>query len=54
MIENHGEAAAKDWAAGVVANFAREPQGGDTDQIRAIVSGECDIAVSNTYSFARA
>lgn len=54
VIENHGEAAAKDWAAGVVANFARAPQGGDTDQIRAIVSGECDIALSNTYYFARA
>ena len=54
VIENHGEAAAKDWAAGVVANFARDPQGGDTDQLRALVSGECDIAVSNTYYFARA
>jgi iron(III) transport system substrate-binding protein len=54
VIENHGAAAAKDWAAGVVANFARDPQGGDTDQLRALVSGECDIAVSNTYYFARA
>ena len=34
--------------------MAREPQGGDTDQLRGIVSGECDIAVSNTYYFARA
>ena len=54
IIEHAGEEAAKDWAAGVVANFAREPQGGDTDQLRAIVSGECDIAVSNTYYFGRA
>lgn len=53
VIENHGEAAARDWARGVVDNFARKPQGGDTDQLRAIVSGECDIAVSNTYYFAR-
>jgi len=37
-----------------VANFARDPQGGDTDQLRGIVSGECDIAMSNTYYFARA
>lgn len=54
VIENHGEAAAKDWAAGVVNNFARKPQGGDTDQLRGLVSGECMISISNTYYFARA
>ena len=54
IIENHGEAVARDWAAGVVANLARQPQGGDTDQLRGIVSGECEISVSNTYYFARA
>jgi len=54
VIENHGEAAARDWAAGVVANFARDPEGGDTDQLRALISGECDISISNTYYFARA
>ena len=54
IIEHAGADAAKDWAEGVVANFAREPQGGDTDQLRGIVSGECDIAMSNTYYFARA
>jgi iron(III) transport system substrate-binding protein len=54
IIEHEGEAAARDWAAGVVANFARDPQGGDTDQLRGIVSGECDIAMSNTYYFGRA
>lgn len=54
IIENHGEEAAKEWAAGVVKNFARDPQGGDTDQLRGLVSGECDISVSNTYYFARA
>ncbi|MDP4990148.1 MAG: extracellular solute-binding protein [Marivita lacus] len=54
VIENHGEEAAKAWAQGVVDNFAREPQGGDTDQLRALVSGECDISISNTYYFARA
>lgn len=53
MIKNDGEAAAKSWAAGLYANFARAPQGGDTDQLRAIVSGECDIVLSNTYYFAR-
>lgn len=54
VIENHGQAAAKDWAKGVVENFARPPQGGDTDQLRGLVSGECDISVANTYYFARA
>ncbi len=54
LIEHLGEDEASDWAKAVVANFAREPQGGDTDQLRGIVSGECDIAMSNTYYFARA
>lgn len=49
-----GEEATADWAEAVVGNFARDPQGGDTDQLRGIVSGECDIAMSNTYYFARA
>ncbi len=54
VIAHAGEEAAKAWAQGVVDNMAREPQGGDTDQLRGIVSGECDISVANTYYFARA
>lgn len=54
MIENHGEEAATAWAKGVVDNFARDPQGGDTDQLRGLVSGECQVSISNTYYFARA
>jgi iron(III) transport system substrate-binding protein len=54
IITHTDEATAKTWAQGVVNNMARAPQGGDTDQIRGIVSGECEIAVSNTYYFARA
>ena len=54
VIQNYGEDAAKSWAQGVVNNFARAPQGGDTDQLRGLVSGECDISISNTYYFARA
>lgn len=53
LIEIHGEDAARDWAAGIVANMARPPQGGDTDQLRGLVSGECDIAVANHYYFLR-
>ncbi|SFC04370.1 extracellular solute-binding protein [Tropicimonas isoalkanivorans] len=54
IVTHEGEDAARDWAQGVVDNMARPPQGGDTDQLRGLVSGECDISVSNTYYFARA
>jgi len=53
IIETHGPELAKAWAAGVRENMAREPQGGDTDQLRGLISGECDIAVSNHYYFLR-
>ena len=53
LIEKHGEAAAETWAKSVVGNFARQPQGGDTDQIRAVAAGECGVAVGNTYYFVR-
>jgi iron(III) transport system substrate-binding protein len=53
IITHHGSDVAKSWAEGVVANMAREPQGGDTDQLRGIVSGECEISVANSYYFAR-
>ncbi|MBU4529934.1 MAG: Fe(3+) ABC transporter substrate-binding protein [Hoeflea sp.] len=52
-IANNGDEAAKTWAQGLKDNLAREPQGGDTDQLKGIVSGECAIAVANTYYFAR-
>jgi iron(III) transport system substrate-binding protein len=54
MIANEGEEAARAWAEGLLANLARPPEGGDTDQLKGLVSGECDIAVANTYYFARA
>ena len=53
IIEHKGEAAAQKWAAAVAGNLARDPVGGDTDQIRAIGAGECDVAVANTYYFVR-
>jgi iron(III) transport system substrate-binding protein len=53
IIAHEGEEAARDWAEGVVRNFARSPQGGDTDQIRGVASGECGVAVSNTYYYVR-
>ncbi|RTE87725.1 MULTISPECIES: Fe(3+) ABC transporter substrate-binding protein [Gammaproteobacteria] len=51
LIAHHGEAATEEWARGLVANFAREPVGGDRDQIHAVASGQCDIAIANTYYF---
>jgi iron(III) transport system substrate-binding protein len=53
LIEEVGEEQAQRWAEGVVANFARPPQGGDTDQIKAVAAGECDVALANTYYFVR-
>ncbi len=53
LIAHNGEAKTEAWARGVVANFARAPKGGDTDQIKAVAAGECGVAVSNTYYLAR-
>lgn len=53
LITQHGEAKTEEWAKGVVANFARAPKGGDTDQLRAVAAGECGVAVSNSYYVAR-
>jgi len=44
-----GPEATEEWARGLSENFAREPRGGDTDQIRAVAAGEGDLAISNTY-----
>lgn len=38
---------------GMVANMVREPKGGDTDQIKAVASGECAVALTNSYYLAR-
>jgi iron(III) transport system substrate-binding protein len=49
MIAANGEAATEEWARGMAANLARPPQGGDTDQIRAVAAGQGRLAISNTY-----
>ncbi len=54
MIANDGEEEARAWATGLLANLARPPEGGDTDQLKGLVSGACDIAIANSYYFARA
>lgn len=53
MIDANGEKQTLEWIKGLVANFARPPAGGDTDQIKAAAAGVCDIAVANTYYFGR-
>ena len=52
LIVHEGAPRAEEWAAGVLANMARDPQGGDRDQIKAVASGQCDVAVANTYYYA--
>lgn len=49
MIANQGEKEALLWAMGVRKNMARDPQGGDRDQIRGVASGVADAAIVNTY-----
>lgn len=53
MIEANGVEQTEAWARGLVANFARNPAGGDTDQLRAAAAGQCDIAIANTYYYGR-
>ncbi|MCB2013040.1 MAG: Fe(3+) ABC transporter substrate-binding protein [Geminicoccaceae bacterium] len=53
LIEYHGMDGASEWATGVVNNFARQPEGNDTNQIEAVAAGQCGVAVANSYYAAR-
>lgn len=53
VLEHLGAQETETWLKGLVANMARAPKGGDTDQIRAVASGECGVAVTNSYYLAR-
>ena len=53
VTEHLGAARAETWLKGMVDNMARAPKGGDTDQIKGVASGECGIAVTNSYYLAR-
>ncbi|MYN01904.1 extracellular solute-binding protein [Pseudoduganella sp. DS3] len=53
LYERGGEQKVLNWAKGLVANFARAPKGGDTDQIKAVAAGECGVALANSYYVAR-
>lgn len=52
-VERLGDAKGEAWLKGMVDNMARAPKGGDTDQVRAVASGECGVAITNTYYVAR-
>jgi iron(III) transport system substrate-binding protein len=52
-VAHLGEEKTEAWARGLVANLARAPKGGDTDQIRAVAAGECQVALANSYYVAR-
>lgn len=53
LIERLGAEPAEAWARGVVANLAKDPQGGDTDQLKSVAAGECAVTLANTYYFVR-
>jgi iron(III) transport system substrate-binding protein len=53
LIDHLGEAKAEAWARSVRNNLAREPKGGDTDQLKSVAAGECDATISNQYYYAR-
>jgi iron(III) transport system substrate-binding protein len=53
LIDHLGEQKAEQWAKDVHANLAQQPKGGDTDQLKAVAAGACDVTVSNQYYYAR-
>jgi iron(III) transport system substrate-binding protein len=53
VVERLGDAQGEAWLKGLVGNMARKPKGGDTDQIKGVASGECGVALANTYYVAR-
>ncbi len=53
LYEEIGAEKTEAWLKGLVANMARDPKGGDTDQIKAVASGECAVALTNSYYLAR-
>jgi iron(III) transport system substrate-binding protein len=53
VVEHMGDQKGEAWLKGVVDNMARAPKGGDTDQIKGVASGECGVALTNTYYVAR-
>ncbi|HSI57550.1 MAG TPA: extracellular solute-binding protein [Ideonella sp.] len=53
LLERSGPEKTEAWLQGMVTNMARAPKGGDTDQIKAVAAGECQVALTNSYYLAR-
>ncbi|MFT4650267.1 MAG: iron(III) transport system substrate-binding protein, partial [Flavobacteriales bacterium] len=53
MIAMNGQAETEKWVSALVGNFARDPKGGDRDQIKAAAAGQCDLAIANTYYYGK-
>ena len=53
LVDHLGEPKAQAWAQAVRDNLAREPKGGDTDQLKSVAAGECDVTLTNQYYYAR-
>lgn len=53
MLKHHGEAKTREWLQGFKANLARKPAGNDRAQVKGVYSGQCDIAIGNTYYMAK-
>ena len=53
MVAHLGEEKAAAWVKGLKENLARDPKGGDTDQIKSAASGECALALTNQYYLVR-
>ena len=53
LVAHNGKEAAKNWTLGLVDNLARRPQGNDRAQAKAIYSGQCDVALMNTYYYGK-
>lgn len=49
MIAHHGVDDAEKWLRGLKGNLARKPSGSDRSQAQGVYSGECDIAIGNSY-----
>jgi iron(III) transport system substrate-binding protein len=51
VIADFGPDKAEAWLKGVKANLNGKPSGNDRSQVKAIFSGECDLAIGNTYYY---
>jgi iron(III) transport system substrate-binding protein len=53
LIARHGEQRAEEIVRGWVANLAAAPFSNDTKAMEAVLAGQCDVTIVNTYYFGR-